>query len=243
MKEINPMLVSYNEAPKGYPRWLLHKIETYNLQRNDLMTRLNCSTAWIDEIQHHVQHIKVLRPLLSKAILQDIAITDEERERIDEVLSIRSSIYLHRQQVVDWLMENATYTRRTKLVRLEAAFHYDTSLIDFYVELRQRAESDEARMSDKRALTRFLRENCPDALVSPYKRSETPMIDVEPFDWFNRNFIPGNTRDYTNRESLNRAMFKRGAIRITFGKNKTFFSIPPEPDMRCICVRADSQLR
>ena len=55
------MLIEYTGDHRLYPRWLLQQLPTYSMQRNDLMQRLNCSTTWIDEIQRHVDFIKIKR--------------------------------------------------------------------------------------------------------------------------------------------------------------------------------------
>lgn len=237
------MLIEYTGDRRLYPRWLLQRLPTYSMQRNDLMQRLNCSTTWIDEIQRHVDYIKILRPSLSRAFLEQIAKTREELEMIQHVLNFRSSVYLNTQQVIAWLTNNGTYTQQTRMVSITAAFRGDENLAEQYWNLQTRAQARDATMGDKRAKTDFLRQHCPDALITPYHRKKTPVVDVAPFDWFSGEFIPGNSKDYPNRESLNRSMYKSGAVRITFGANKTFFAIPPAPDERCICIRADSNIR
>lgn len=237
------MLIEYTGDHRLYPRWLLQQLPTYSMQRNDLMQRLNCSTTWIDEIQRHVDFIKILRPSLSRAFLKQIAVSQTELDTIRQVLSYRSSVYLNAQQVITWLTNNGTYTQQTRMVSINAAFHGDEGLAERYWLLQTLAQAPDATMGAKRARTEFLRQHCPDALITPYQRNETPALPVEPFDWFSGNFVAGNSKEYPNRESLNRSMYKRGAIRITFGKNKTFFAVPPAPDERCICIRANSNIR
>lgn len=221
---------------RGYSDWLAGMLTTHNIRKKALKTWLNVSEFSMQEIQQHVNFVRVRRPWLSKAFLQsDIA---------DMVLHDRSATYYDNAGLMRYLIDTPAYTRQTKIVPVEAALGGETALIKAYRRLeelehiawvhaeRDKPETVDAYRRAQKARIDWLDKNCPEhikAVVARTHRQSLKEIPVKPFDWFSELiFIPANTATakYRNVETLYRSMIRQGAIKITFGSRKTFFYVP-----------------
>ncbi len=226
-------LVSYDGDLSGYPDWLRAQLDTYNVPRNQLRVHLSCSDAWIRTIMRDVPYIKILRPMQTLKFFGDDPV-------VQAVIEPESSIYFHAEYVAQFLMRGQ-FTQQTKVVPAIQAFQGDLDAVEMYqkLELLQQLARESHCMPDLKKrnedMFRFLQGVCPDAAISEYDRAAVEPITVAPFDWFNAPkkagyWLAANTSGYRNRETLYRAMFQHGAIKITFGGNKTYFFVPSYPD-------------
>lgn len=235
-----PLIQYVSKDPKnpkrGYSAWLAGMLTTHNIRKRALKTWLNVSEFSIQEIQQHVDFVRVRRPWLSKAFLQsDLA---------EMVLHDRSATYYDNAGLMRYLINTPAYTRQTKIVPVEAALGGETALINAYRDLEEREylfwtrmrrdkpETINAYRRAEQARLSWLDKHCPEhrkAVAARTHRQSLKEVPVPAFDWFSElTFIPANTATerFHNVETLYRGMIRRGAIKITFGSRKTFFYVP-----------------
>lgn len=221
-------LVEMKDGTQTYTEWLLQQLKTFNVQKQWLRERLNCTDRFIELIEQKVDYIKVVRGLIAPELIPETC-SEDERETLMAVKACPSPIYLNGQDLLKYLVETPQYSRQTKLLSVELLLRED-ALHRYHddVNLLYNETNPHHRRVIRDRIERTLHSACPETLVvRKYKdRKKYPPRKVAPFDWFTgMHFRPANKLkdSYRNQEAMYRDMFRRGAVRITFGKNKTYF--------------------
>ena len=221
-------LVEKGDTVEPYSVWLLKQLKSFNVQKQWLRKKLNCTDRFIELIEQKVDYIKVIRSLIAPELIPETC-SDDERETLMAVKACPSPIYLNGQDLLKYLIETPQYSRQTKLLPVELLLRED-ALRDYYadVDFLYNETNTHHRRFIRDRIERNLHSGCPETLVvRKYKeRKKYPPREVAPFDWFTgMHFKPANKlkASYRNQEAMYRDMFRRGAVRITFGKNKTYF--------------------
>lgn len=166
--------------------------------------KLNTEFVTIRDI---VENLKVSRNFIYKRILVDV-----------EYQRKGSATFVNKAMLCDWLMENVEFTRQT--VRVPAS-----ELKNYAEKFKQKYPAD------------FFALNVEGMVMN---RSKLPFRTVRPFNiWdvalsgklLHAKLLVGTS--YKTSDLLYKDMFKRGAIKITLGINKTFFFIPEGEGVLC----------
>lgn len=168
-------------------------------------------------------------------------------------------IFFDRKQLHDFLMYEPVYTRQTFHADLETAYDGDQELAARHLELEQQIDDlqekihkllelkdpkyldndkleklckeKEAAAREFGALSEFC-EGHKKAMGAVMHRSKIKPVPVEPFEWWKCDYFPANQfkKWYKSTEMMYRDMFLSAAVKICFGKRKTYFVIPKQPE-------------
>lgn len=257
------------DPTRGYLPWLVSMLTRngFNAPKPSVAARLHVSEKMMQIIQRHVDYIRVRYPDKTAMMLDKMRQYSSDADTALQMIDPHVSTYYQRDQLLQWLIDTPTYTRQTKFVSLEEAFRGDVAAIDEYraavaaiTELEgirdkaADAKAYEAQHRDlERDLERIVKEHCRETIITTKigrtHRTTVAPVAVQPFDWYSVNLSAGYflsaaheiqvKQPYRNTETLYRDMWMRGAIRITFGRNKTYFYVPARQPDQTFLVPAD----
>lgn len=165
-------------------------------------------------IKEIMENLRVGRDFIYKRILIDV-----EYQKVGAVTRV------NKEMLIKWLIENATFVRQT--VRVPKV-----ELTKYSEEFRKKYQSDV--FTDKAEFFVQQRKNLPFRVVKPFNLWEM----AERGKLLHPKMLLREGK-YNDTEALYREMFKRGAIKITLGGNKTFFYVPEGEGEGVLCPAMD----
>ena len=165
----------------------------------------NVIDSWEDSIsvREIMEHLTVSRNFIYTALTPSLP---------HKIIDGRAKFHL--KDVRMWLMLNASFSRQTVFIREGLLTDYDKILDK---TLRHWRGLRPLFGGEKGAL-----------LTAAMKRGQFPHVPVKPFDFWDLALVTVKDAKYTQNELLYRDMFLRGGIKISLGRRKTWFYVPPE---------------
>ena len=248
-----PLITYRNKNPdrptEGYTEWLADMLRTHSIGRAVAKELFSCSDWMLRTMKNDIDYIRIAKISDTRKYLLSIG-----EENVASLLDGRSGIFFNENQLYSWLLNMPTYVRQTKRIPLADAFHNDQKAISDYLWLKEDyktcAKFKKEPWLAKRALELLIAHTskfCPQYAEHLYtKRRALPFLSVSPFAWFNDtngSFFSAaeaiRHHAFANAETMYRAMFLAGAIKISFGRQKTYFFVPDDPQADTMLVSAD----
>ena len=214
---------------KLYYKWADSLYEngfTYRL--DELMTDLCVSINWVHSILYpEVDSVRYTQKYMFEKLQKNY---DEAGEPIPEGYS---TICFNKDQIIDFIKSNSTYTRQTRLVELCDWLDISNDVLEKYMQEYQNIYKSLPKCFyynlPTETFNKWLKEtyNVHIDMLQYKNRNIYAHEPVEPLNIFDPNYIliVANEHERNNQETLYREMICNGAIKVSLGTKKTFFMI------------------
>lgn len=232
-----------NQSPnkdKQYYEWADKLYDNgFNYRLDQLMKDLNVSANWVNTVLYtEVDSVRYTSRYLFK-----------KYEKTNGAFSNHySTICFNKQQIIDFIKANSTYTRQTKIVDAAKYLNVSDEKFEQYMQEYQEYINTNKEYINKKSSECFYR-NVPtqkfnEWLSNTYdksfyilncrQRNQYVHEAVEPLNIFDSNYIliVANNHTKNNQEMLYRDMILKGAIKVMLGTKKTFFLVQKENNIK-----------
>lgn len=198
-----------------YLKWAIMMNDSgFAISLEELMHELHVSRNWVNEyIQPAVSYVKY-----KSSAKKWLGIKDA------------SAVFFQEEELMEWLRDNATYTRQTKVIALDKIRSVDA--------IRDALEKAGVHMgfNGKRYVYGYVHPAITYELqlksdnVNERERSKYPAVPVEKFNWWNTRKI--HSADYSSTELAYREAFRNGCIKVSLLGKTIFVYDPNTPETR-----------